>query len=157
MKNWLLKKERLAAEAAEKVRSNNEKLLKKINKMKQVREIKGGDITKYSNDEMKTYIQYKKRPTDPAMPTMKGIEQKQALLKMAREYSGRKSPLPPPMPLPKPLPTQLPPPSEDQPPLSTVQQSSESLTVKESERMEEEWGCVDENEGELIMVAPGRI
>ena len=137
MLHMVAKQERLAREATEKVRSDNEKILKKIEKMREVRALKGTDFTKYSNDDMKTYIQYKKRATDPGMPTLKGAPQKQALLKMAREYSGRESPLPSPMLLPKHLPTQLPPPSEDQPPLSIVQQSSESSTVKESERMEE--------------------
>ena len=75
---------------------------------------------------------------------------------MAREYSGRESPIPPPLPQTTPATPQ----PNSQPPLSTPPQLPQPKmppTVNEIETIEEEWGCMAENESDLIMVAPGRI
>ena len=89
------KKNKLAKEKAalEQEKKDNEKLISKINKMKKVRDAKWQEYNTYNNKELKVFIQYKKRKNDPPMPNKKGAEQKLLLFTMAKEYSGRESPV----------------------------------------------------------------
>ena len=89
------RKEEKLRKARNRTARNKVNLERRINKVQAIRKEKGNHFSEYSNEELKAYIQYKKRKGDPGMPKFTGETQKKALLEMSQDYSGRKSPIPP--------------------------------------------------------------
>lgn len=66
-------------------------LKQRVIEFKAIKEQKGCDTESFNNEELKVYIQYKKRKSDPGMPKLTSKNQKNVLIIMANKYSGRLS------------------------------------------------------------------
>lgn len=78
--------------AIQKRNEKKKKIFKRKLEVDELRQRKGNDLSQYTQTELKTFVQYKRLPTDPKLPQLKGQQQKQALLTLASTTAGRESP-----------------------------------------------------------------